>query len=110
MLETTEQPIGADEMAEVNRADEELRKLARERFEPYAGVYRINDRGDYVSEEDFDGFWSRRPSWHLKAWMLADNGQYSSGEVASMSVREIERAYDAPDFEPEVAFYTEWEG
>ena len=39
--------------------------------------------------------------------MLADNGQYSGGEVASMSVREIERAFDDPSFEPEIAFYTE---
>ena len=110
MMETTKQPIGAEKMAEVNRADGELRKLVREEFEPYAGVYRINDFGDYVAEADFDDFWASRPAWHRMAWMLADNGQYSSEDVADMSVAEIESAYDDPDFEPEFAFYTEWEG
>ena len=110
-----EKEIGAEKGAAIGRGalDEilssscGLERLVADNFEPHEGVYRINDRGDYVSEEDFDRFWSGRPSWHLKAWMLADNGQYSGGEVASMSVREIERAFDDPSFEPEIAFYTE---
>ena len=99
--------IGRDALDEILSSSSSLERLVADSFEPHEGIYRINDCGDYVSEKDFEAFWSGRPSWHRMAWMLADNGQYSSSEVANMSVREIERAFDDPSFEPEFAFYTE---
>ena len=42
----------------------------------------------------------------LDAWMLADNGQYTSDDVAAMTILDIFRAYNSPDFNPEFAFYT----
>ena len=71
------------------------------------GVYRINDMGEYIAEEDWENVWADRPSWWPKAWMLADNGQFTSDEVSHMSVEGIEAAYADPAFEPEYAFYTE---
>ncbi|RSX49771.1 hypothetical protein [Bifidobacterium castoris] len=72
---------------------------------PVGGCYRINDWGDYVAESDWSDVWDGHPL-EEKAWMLADNGEYSSDDVAHMTPAEIEATYDA-GFEPEVAFYTE---
>ena len=41
--------IGTDTMNAINKAAQELNGCVQEKFEPYEGVYRIND-GDYVSE------------------------------------------------------------
>ncbi len=38
--------------------------------------------------------------------MLTDNGQYTSDDVAAMTILDIFRAYNSPDFNPEFAFYT----
>lgn len=51
---------------------------------PIGGCYRINDFGDYVTEEDWDEVWDGHPL-EEKAWMLADNGRYTSDDVAKMS-------------------------
>lgn len=55
--------------------------------------------GEYVSEEDWERVWAVRPSWWPKAWMLADNGQFSD--------EQIEALFDSPAFEPEYAYYTD---
>lgn len=100
-------PIGHDLMDAVLAVTDELMSCVREDFEPNAGVYRVSDCGDYVSEEDWANAWANHPAWWQDAWMLADNGQYASDEVARMSVHEIEHAVASPDFYPEYAFYTE---
>lgn len=92
-----------------NDASDGLHQFVKREFEPYAGVYRINDFGEYVSENDFINYWNAFPDWHVKAWMLSDNGQYTFDEVAAMTVQEIEAAYNDPYFEPEYVFYTELE-
>ena len=80
---------------------------------PIGGCYRINDFGDYVTEEDWDEVWDGHPL-EEKAWMLADNGRYTSDDVARMSPDEIEAAYDEGDIytdtydqHPAYAYYTE---
>lgn len=80
---------------------------------PIGGCYRINDFGDYVTEEDWEEVWDGHPL-EEKAWMLADNGRYTSDEVARMSPDEIEAAYDEGDIyidtydqHPAYAYYTE---
>lgn len=102
--------LGEQSMDRILDVTEELEACVRERFEPYEGVYRLNELGEYVSESDWLTVWEGRPTWWQKAWMLADNGQYTASEVSSMTVAEIERAYDDPCFEPEHAFYTEVNG
>lgn len=86
---------------------DELMTCVREDFDPNEGVYRINDCGGYVSEEDLETVWADHPAWWQDAWLLADNGQLSAEDVSRMTVHEIERAVASPDFYPENAFYTE---
>lgn len=100
-------PIGTRTMNEILRVTDELAPYVRDRFSPSEGVYRLNDTGEYVSEQDWSNVWRRHPSWWQKAWMLADNGQYPTSQVAAMSATEIERAYDDPNFEPAYAYYTQ---
>ena len=99
--------IGTAAMELILAVTDEPRACVRDEFEPYEGVYRLNDMGEYVSEEDWLNVWADRPSWWPHAWMLADNGQHTSDEVSRMSVEEIEAAYADPAFEPEYAYYTE---
>ena len=99
--------VGPEAVDEILASSRGLEALVADSFAPNEGVYRIDDFGDYVAESDFDRFWAGRPAWHRMAWMLADNGQYSSSDVASMSIGEIEAAFDDPGFEPEYVFYTE---
>ncbi|MDM8271844.1 hypothetical protein [Thermophilibacter provencensis] len=101
------EPIGKRAMDAILDVTDELRACVRDEFEPYEGVYRINDFGECVSEEDWLNVWAAYPSWWPHAWILADNGQFTSDEVSRMSVEEIEAAYGDPAFEPEYAFYTE---
>lgn len=101
--------IGSEAMDRILDVTDELRACVRDEFEPYEGVYRLNDMGEYVAEEDWENVWADRPSWWPKAWMLADNGQFTSDEVSRMSVEEIEAAYGDPGFYPKHAFYTEAE-
>lgn len=86
---------------------DEPRACARDEFEPYEGVYRVNDCGEYVSEEDWLNAWAGRPEWWPKAWMLADNGQYTSDEVGRMGVEEIEALFVGLAFEPGCAYCTD---
>lgn len=99
--------IGSEAMGQVLDVTDELRACVRDEFEPCEGVYRINDFGEYVAEEDWLNVWADRSSWWPHAWMLADNGQFTSDEVSRMSVEEIEAAYSDPGFYPEYAFFTE---
>ena len=100
-------PIGEAALEAIEEVSSELCGRIRERFQPYEGVYRLNDCADHMSKSDWDEVWSRYPAWWPKAWMLAGNGQYAWGEVARMTVGEIEEAYDDPGFYPEYAYYTE---
>lgn len=99
--------IGIELMEQIIEVTDDLRAHVRRRFEPFEGVYRINDFAEYVSEADWDTVWAQHPAWWCKAWMLADNGQYDIFDVAAMNIDEIERAYDDRAFEPEFAYYTE---
>ena len=99
--------IGKRTMDAILAVTDELASCVREDFEPNEGVYRVSDRGDYVSAEDWETVWANHPAWWQDAWLLADNGQLSSEDVSRMSVHEIERAVASPGFYPEYAFYTE---
>ena len=100
------QPIGQKALDTVLRIGDGLFALGKDRFEPNEGVYSLCDCGNYVSAFDFESFWANYPAWMLDAWMLADNGQYTSDDVAAMTILDIFRAYNSPDFNPEFAFYT----
>lgn len=99
--------IGTATMDQILAVTDELRACVRDRFEPFEGVYRINDFGEYVAEEDWLNTWAAYPLWWMHAWLLADNGRHTSAQVSAMSVEQIEAAYADPGFEPEYAFYTE---
>ena len=100
-------PIGTETMDAILDVTDALLDSATNQFEPNSGIYRINDFGEYVSEKDWERIWSTCPRWWRDAWMLADNGQFRADDVAHMSVEEIERAVNDPEFYPEYAFYTE---
>ena len=87
--------IGTDTMNAINKAAQELNGCVQEKFEPYEGVYRIND-GDYVSEKNWKKVWNQYPSWWSDAWMLAGNGTYSETDVTDMSIEEINEAWKTP--------------
>ena len=100
-------PVGRKAIDAILDEGEKLYALAKDAFEPYEGVYRLSDCGEYVSAWEFESLWEKRPGWMRKAWMLAGNGQYSPAAIGALSPQEIEAAYDSPDFCPEFAFYTE---
>lgn len=99
--------IGTAIMDQILAVTDELRSCVRDEFAPHEGVYRINDFGEYVAEEDWLNTWAAYPLWWMHAWLLADNGQHTSAQVSAMSVEQIEAAYADPAFEPEYAYYTE---
>ena len=99
--------IGEATMNRILGVTDELRACVEDCFESYQGVYRLNDMGEYVSEGDWERVWAGRPSWWPKAWMLADNGQFSAEQVGRLSVEQIEALFDSPAFEPEYAYYTD---
>ena len=99
--------IGREIMDQILDVTDELHAYIRDEFEPHEGVYRLNDFGEYVSEKDWLKVWGGHPTWWPKAWLLADNGQYTSDEVSAMSIAEIEAAYSDTTFYPEYAFYTD---
>lgn len=70
-------PVGRKAIDAILDEGEKLYALAKDAFEPYEGVYRLSDCGEYVSAWEFESFWEKRPGWMRKAWMLAGNGQYS---------------------------------
>lgn len=74
---------------------------------PYTEAYRINDFGDYVTVEDWNRVWSQHPAWFERAWMLMDNGQYTSDEVRRMTLGEVEAHYGSDDFDPMNAYLTD---
>lgn len=99
--------IGSEAMGRVLDVTDELRACVRDEFEPYEGVYRINDFGEYVAEEDWENVWADCPGWWPKAWLLADNGQFTAEQVSRLSVEQIEALFESPAFEPEFAYYTD---
>lgn len=107
-------PVGEEFIDDANTIASELFDRKQDWDDlPIGGCYRINDFGDYVTEEDWDAVWDGHPL-EEKAWMLADNGRYTSDEVARMSPDEIEAAYDEGDIyidtydqHPAYAYYTE---
>lgn len=103
----TNRPVGDQFMDDVNDIASELFDRKQDWDDlPIGGCYRINDFGDYVTEPDWCEVWDDHPL-EEKAWMLADNGQYSSDDVAKMTPAEIEAAYDDDNFDPAYVFYTD---
>lgn len=108
------QPVGDKFIDQMNTIAEGLFACKQDWDDlPIGGCYRINDFGDYVTEEDWDDVWDGHPL-EEKAWMLADNGRYTSDDVARMTPAEIEAAYDEGDIytdtydqHPAYAYYTE---
>ncbi len=106
-------PVGNEFIDNANTIAEGLFDRKRDWDDlPIGGCYRINDFGDYVTEEDWEEVWDGHPL-EEKAWMLADNGKYTSDDVAHMSPNEIEAAYDEGDIYIDTyghetyAYYTE---
>ena len=46
--------IGYELMTRIGDVTDELKRHVKDRFEPYEGVYRLNDSADYVSEADWE--------------------------------------------------------
>lgn len=70
-------------------------------LEPGEPVFRVNDAGYYVTEEEWCRVWALAPEpWWERAWMITDNGQYDFDEVAAMTVAEVEAAWADPPLHP----------
>ena len=102
--------IGKQTMDAILNVTDRLRECVRDSFTPCEGIYRINDFGEYVSEEDWLSAWANYPAWWSKAWMLADNGQFTADQVSWLSFEEIETIFNSAAFEPEYAYFTEANG
>ena len=102
--------IGKQTMDAIIAVTDELHGYVRNSFAPCEGIYRINDFGEYISEEDWESAWADHPAWWPKAWMLADNGQFTADQVSRLTVKEIEVLFNSAAFEPEFAYYTEADG
>lgn len=59
-----DEPIGEAVICDIERmANEGLQPFYQREFEPYEGVYRVNDFAKYVSEDSWRKFWSAFPEW-----------------------------------------------
>ncbi len=84
-LDVSTQPVGGQFIDKTAEIAEKLFDRKQDWDDlPIGGCYRINDFGDYVTEDDWRDVWDEYPL-EEKAWMLADNGQYTTDEVAHMS-------------------------
>lgn len=97
-----------------DRFSQDMYGIAEELFDhkrdwdelPAGGCYRLNEWGDYVTEDDWDRMWLDH-ELEMKAWMGVTNEWFDSEDLPNMTPREIEAAYDDDDLNPDVSFYTE---
>ena len=110
MMLSQQSMIGDEILTMIERETHELCQHIQDDFPAYTPVYRINDGGDYVSEEDWDAFWEKHSPWHEEVWMLVDNGDFTHDDVAGMTLGHALYEYNHDnDLYFENAFYTEWE-
>lgn len=86
-----------------------LKSQIKEVFSPSEGIYRINDCGDYVSEEDFEFVFSTYSLWIKYAYLLVVNNFFSLEEICQKSLEEIEKFLNSESFNPDICYYTEAE-
>ena len=101
-----DEPVGNEAVGIACEAGEALRGQVED-IAPCAPCYRIDDFGEYVTETTWDAFWRARPAWMEAVFMLADNGTYTSDEVAKMTLARAMAAYRDPSTEFDIAYYTE---
>lgn len=96
--------IDEDTMRAIERAAEELREHVRtsDEYKGGEGIYLIDEGGDSVPERSWEEVWGKHPEHWRKIWQVAGDV-----EVVGMSVREVMRIWDDPDWTPDVRFYTE---
>lgn len=99
--------IDAGMMGAIDLAAEELWEHVRpsDEYEEGEGIYFIDELGDCVPERGWEEVWGRHPEHWRKIWQVAGDM-----EVVGMSVREVMRIWDDPDWTPDVRFYTEASG
>lgn len=54
--------IGEQTMDRILDVTDELQACVHEKFEPCEGVFRLNESGEYVSENDWLNVWEGRPT------------------------------------------------
>ena len=101
-----DEAVGDERVRLACEAGEKLRQKAED-IAPFAPCHRIDDFGEYVTKATWDAFWKSRPAWMEAVFMLADNGAYTSGEVAKMGLARAMAAYRDPSTEFDIAYYTE---
>lgn len=91
----------------INLAAEELWRHVRpsDECEEGDGVYFIDGFGDCVPEQCWEEVWGRYPEHWRKVWQVSGDM-----DVVGMSVREVVRIWNDPDWTPDVVFYTEATG
>ncbi len=108
-MEESEYAVGIEFVRMIeNLAEEKLWKQFGKPYDDFSYGQPVfcNENGDAVSERDWDAFWSKYPEWYEKAYMLADNGEYSFVELAYMDPKEINDAYDGSKCLCENVYYT----
>ena len=101
-----DETVGDERVRFACEAGETLRGMVED-IAPFAPCYRIGDFGEYVTEATWDAFWRARPTWMEAVFMLADNGTYTSDEVAKMTLARAMAAYRDPSTEFDIAYRTE---
>ena len=114
-IENTGEVIGMEAMREImGPVQEALYDLPDVDFpiEPYAWVFRLGDGAKYVTEEVWEAFWARYPSWYEKAWMVCDNGGDRDGieDVAALTLEELDVALDRSPLEYSFGTETDEDG
>lgn len=108
-MEESEYAVGIEFVRMIEGlADEKLWKQFSKPYDDFSYGQPVfcNEDGDAVSERDWDAFWSKYPEWYEKAYMLADNGEYSFAELAYMDPKEINDAYEGSKCLCENVYYT----
>ena len=110
-----DEPIGEAVVCDIERmANEGLQPFYQREFEPYEGVYRVNDFAKYVSEDSWRKFWSAFPEWCEQVFMLHDNTrsddycEFTSEALSGLTPIEIGEQFEkSREYDLDYVFWTQ---
>lgn len=110
-----DEPIGEAVICDIEcMANEGLQPFYQREFEPYEGVYRVNDFAKYVSEDSWRKFWSAFPEWCEQVFMLYDNTrsddycEFTSEVLSGLTPIEIGEQFEkSREYDLDYVFWTQ---
>lgn len=110
-----DEPIGMAVVCDIEyMANEGLQPFYQREFEPYEGVYRVNDFAKYVSEDSWRKFWSALPGWCEQVFMLHDNAHsddyedFTSEVLSGLTPVEIGEQFEkSREYDLDYVFWTQ---